>query len=68
MYFSFTFVPLCYTGIGPFGERNICQLVLKNVSDRRVGFKMKCTAAEYYASNPAHGIIEPKTNATISGI
>ena len=32
-----------------------------------VAFKMKCNAAQYYASNPAVGVISPKGSSMISG-
>jgi vesicle-associated membrane protein-associated protein A len=53
---------------GPFNERKVCRLVLKNISQKRIGFKMRCTAAEYYAANPASGIVEPNGQYIISGI
>lgn len=53
--------------LAPFNERKVCRLTLHNISQRRIGFKMRCTAAEYYAANPASGIIEPNDSYIISG-
>ena len=59
---------LCIHKLAPFKEKNVCQLQLRNTTQGKIGFKMKCTAADYYASNPASGIIEPNNLRTISGM
>ena len=53
--------------IAPFDERKVCLLTLTNPTLRRIGFKMRCTAAECYAANPASGIVEPNGRNIISG-
>lgn len=58
-----------YNSTGPFNEKCACQLVLTNPSHvSPVAFKMKCTAAKYYASSPAVGVIPPKDSTVISGM
>ena len=54
--------------LGPFTDHNVCQLMITNTSSDYVGFKMKCTAAKYYTSNPAVGIVPPEGLTCISGI
>lgn len=50
-----------------FDKKTVANLILTNTSQRRVGFKMKSTAPEYYGADPAFGIVEPNTKYTISG-
>ena len=41
--------------------------MLINSSDRRIGFKMRSSAADYYGADPATGIVEPGRRLVVSG-
>ena len=41
--------------------------MLINSSDRRIGFKMRSSAADYYGADPATGIVEPGRRLAVSG-
>ena len=41
--------------------------MLINSSDRRIGFIMRSSAADYYGADPATGIVEPERRLVVSG-
>ena len=53
--------------IGPFARVVTTALKLQNVTESRVGFKLKTTAPRHYCVRPNSGIIEPHGEQIVSG-
>ena len=63
----YLYIAILYIYIGPFARIVTTALKLQNVTESRVGFKMKTTAPIQYRVRPNCGIIEPHGEQIVLG-
>lgn len=58
----------CFFSLGPFTEPVQTVMILKNLCERKVAFKIKTTAPKRYCVRPNCGDLAAKETTEISGI